>query len=389
MSTDLPVLKLKRGEDRRIRAGHPWVFSNEIDNVATPLAKVSPGAAVRIHSDRDQFLGHAYVNPHALICARIVGRDVEQPLDRSLIVHRLNVALALRERLSREPYYRLVFGESDGLPGLVLDRYGDIIVGQIATRGMDALRKDIEEVVRSVIAPRGMYWKNDSGARELEQLDSVAEVAFGEVPDELEVIEAGLRFAAPLAHGQKTGWFYDQTANRARLARYLLGRRARARCLQLRGRVGRHRARSRRPLRDLCGLLGNRVGLCQTQRRGQRHGGAARWQADAFDALKQLHEQGERFDVVILDPPAFIKRKKDIPQGTAAYRKLNQLAMNLIGRDGLLRVLLVLLSPVGGRSHRRHPGRGPPRRRGSRRFWRRAGSRPTIRCTRPFPRPAT
>src|SRR5512139_3619972 len=109
MSTDVPVLKLKRGEDRRIRAGHPWVFSNEIDNAATPLARVSPGAAVRIHSDRDQFLGHAYVNPHALICARIVGRDVDQPLDRSLIVHRLNVALALRERLSREPYYRLVF----------------------------------------------------------------------------------------------------------------------------------------------------------------------------------------------------------------------------------------------------------------------------------------
>ncbi len=112
-----------------------------------------------------------------------------------------------------------MFGESDGLPGLVLDRYGDIVVGQIATRGMDALREDIEAAVRSVIAPRGMYWKNDSGARELEQLPSVAEVAFGEVPEEIEVIEAGLRFVAPLASGQKTGWFYDQTANRARLAR--------------------------------------------------------------------------------------------------------------------------------------------------------------------------
>jgi 23S rRNA (cytosine1962-C5)-methyltransferase len=203
-TAEASVLKLKRGEDRRIRAGHPWVFSNEIDTAATPLSKVSPGAVVRIHSDRDQFLGHAYVNPHALICARIVGRDPEHPLDRSLIVHRLNVALALRERLSREPYYRLVFGESDGLPGLVLDRYGDIIVGQIATRGMEALKKDVEEVVRSVIAPRGMYWKNDSGARELEQLESVAEVAFGEVPDEIEVVEAGFRFVAPLASGQTT-----------------------------------------------------------------------------------------------------------------------------------------------------------------------------------------
>src|SRR4029453_3672056 len=107
MSNAVPVLKLKRGEDRRIRAGHPWVFSNEVDNDATPLAKIEPGAAVRIPSDPAPSLAPAYVNPHALICARSVGRDAEQGLDRSLIVHRLNVALALRERLSREPYYGL------------------------------------------------------------------------------------------------------------------------------------------------------------------------------------------------------------------------------------------------------------------------------------------
>src|ERR1041384_5201019 len=197
MSKAVPVLKLKRGEDRRIRGGHPWVFSNEVDNEATPLAKLEPGAVVRIHSDRDQFLGHAYVNPHALICARIVGREPEHGLDRSLIVHRLNVALALRERLPREPYYRLVFGESDGLPGLVLDRYGDVIVGQIATRGMESLRQDVEAAVRSVLAPRGLFWKNDSGARDLEQLEAAAEVGFGEVPDELEVFEGAERFVAP------------------------------------------------------------------------------------------------------------------------------------------------------------------------------------------------
>ena len=335
MTNELPVLKLKRGEDRRIRAGHPWVFSNEIDNVATHLTKVPSGAAVRIHSDRDQFLGHAYVNPHALICARIVGRDPQQPLDRSLVTHRLNVALALRERLSREPYYRLVFGESDGLPGLVLDRYGDIIVGQIATRGMEALKKDIEEVVRAVLAPRGMFWKNDTGARELEQLESVAEVAFGAVPDEVEVIEGGQRFVAPLASGQKTGWFYDQTANRARLARYLW---AGARVLDVCSYVGAwavtaigHGAHS-----ATC-VDSSETALNYVKRNAAANNvEVATMQADAFDALKQLHEQGERYDVVVLDPPAFIKRRKDIPQGTAAYRKLNQLAMNLIGRDGLL-----------------------------------------------------
>jgi 23S rRNA (cytosine1962-C5)-methyltransferase len=335
MSNQAPVLKLKRGEDRRIRAGHPWVFSNEIDNDTTPLAGVTPGSIVRIHSDRDQFLGHAYANPHALICARIVGRDAGQGLDRSLIVHRLNVALALRERLSREPYYRLVFGESDQLPGLVLDRYGDVLVGQIATRGMEALRKEVEEAVRTVLAPKGLFWKNDSGARDLEQLEPAAEVGFGEVPEELEVLEGAERFVTPLLAGQKTGWFYDQTANRARLARYLW---AGVRVLDVCSYVGAwavtamaHGARSARCV-DASALA-----LAYATRNAGLNGvNIETLQADAFDALKALHEQGERFDVVILDPPAFIKRKKDIPQGQAAYRKLNQLALNLMGRDGLL-----------------------------------------------------
>ncbi len=335
MSNVPQVLKLKRGEDRRIRAGHPWVFSNEIDNVATPLAALAPGAVVRILSDRDQFLGHAYVNPHALICARIVGRNVEHGLDRSLIVHRLNVALALRERLSREPYYRLVFGESDGLPGLVLDRYGDTLVGQIATRGMEALREDVEEAVRAVIAPRGLFWKNDSGSRDLEQLEQNTSLAFGDVPDELEVREGALQYVAPLRAGQKTGWFYDQTANRARLARYLW---AGARVLDVCSYVGAwavtamaHGARS-----ATC-VDSSALALGYARRNAAANGVEIETlEADAFDALKSLHEAGERFDVVILDPPAFIKRKKDIPQGQAAYRKLNQLALNLVDRDGLL-----------------------------------------------------
>src|SRR5581483_3305388 len=179
------------------------------------------GALVRVLSDREQFLGYAYVNPHALICARILSRSPVHPPDRSLIVHRLRAALTLRERLYREPYYRLVFGESDGLPGLVLDRYGEVLVGQIATAGMEALQETVVEAVRSLLSPAALYWKNDSAARQLEQLPQLAQAAFGEIPVDITALEAGLRFAAPLSHGQKTGWFYDQTHNRARLARYL------------------------------------------------------------------------------------------------------------------------------------------------------------------------
>src|SRR6185312_14521245 len=163
-------LRLKRGEERRLAAGHLWVFSNEVDTDATPLTTFAPGDLAQITSHRGQFLGHAYVNPHALICARILSHEAAQPIDRELIEMRLRAAYTLRERLYREPYYRLVFGESDGLPGLVLDRYGEVVVGQIATAGMEALRPEVEAAVASVAAPDVLLWKNDGASRELEQL---------------------------------------------------------------------------------------------------------------------------------------------------------------------------------------------------------------------------
>ncbi len=146
------------------------MFSNEVETDRTPLTEFAAGALCRVISDRDRFLGYAYVNPHSLICARILGRDPEFPPGKSLIVHRLQVAQSLRRALYDRPYYRLGYGESDGLPGLVLDRFGDVVVGQIATAGMEAMRDDIEAAVRRCIAPATMIWKNDSGARDLEGL---------------------------------------------------------------------------------------------------------------------------------------------------------------------------------------------------------------------------
>jgi len=335
ISASLPVLRLKRGEDRRIRAGHLWVFSNEIDNAATPLAAFKAGTAVHVLSDRGQFLGLAYVNPHALICARIVGKSPTQRLDHSLLTERLRVALALRKRLGAEQYGRQVFGESDSLPGLVLDRYDDVVVGQISTAGMEALKDEVAATVRAVMKPAGMLWKNESGARDLEQLPEYVEVAFGLVADEISVVESGLRFVAPVRAGQKTGWFYDQTANRRRLLNYLP---AGARVLDVCSYAGawaitalKHGATSARCIDS------SELALRFAARNAQANAVSLETtRADAFDAMKELREAGARFDVVILDPPAFIKRKKDIPQGIAAYRKLNQLALNLIEGDGLL-----------------------------------------------------
>jgi len=330
----LPELRLKPREGRRLSAGHLWVFSNEVDTERTPLAGFAPGALCRVIGDRDHFIGYAYVNPHALICARILGRDARYPPGKSLLVHRLQVALALRERLYPRPFYRLVHGESDGLPGLVLDRYGEVVVGQAGTAGMEALKAEIVAAVEKVIAPRAMVWKNDSGARELEGLPSCVEAALGDVPEHVEVEENGVRFRVPMGAGQKTGWFYDQAANRAAFLKYVRGARvldvfsylgawglAAARA----GAAGVVCVDSSAPALELLQASAADNGLDVELRRG-----------DAFDVLAALREAGERFDVVVVDPPAFIKRRRDIPKGQAAYRKLNQLAMQLLPRDGIL-----------------------------------------------------
>ncbi len=331
----VPTLRLKRGEDRRLAAGHLWVFSNEIDTERTPLVGFEPGALAELRGHRDVFMGHVYVNPHALICARILSRDIRRPVDESLIEERLRSALALRERLGNAPYYRWVFGESDLLPGLVLDRYGDIVVGQIATAGMEALKGVVTAAVRRVAEPATLYWKNDSNARDLEHLGKESGAAFGTVPEALAVQESGLTYAVPLAAGQKTGWFFDQTANRTRLKRYVSSG---ARVLDVCSYAGGWAvaALSYGAGSALC-VDSSATALDSVRANAARNGFSLEVLCeDAFDALKLLAAQGERFDVVVLDPPAFIKRKKDIAQGQAAYRKLNQLALGVLADEGVL-----------------------------------------------------
>jgi len=330
----IPELRLKRGEDRRLTAGHLWVFSNEIDTDATPLTAFSPGDAVRIVTDRDRFLGYAYVNPRSLISARIVSRDPEHPIGKSLIVHRLQVALSLRRRLYEQPYYRLAYGESDELPGLVIDRYGEVCVAQIGTAGMERLKAEIATALEKVIRPAGLLWKNDSGARELEGLPEYTETALGTVPDKVEVVENGVRYAVPLAQGQKTGWFYDQAANRATFLKYVPG----ARVLDVFSYLGAWGiAAARHGATDVTCVESSPQAIEWIQANAANNGVKLDVRkGDAFDVLESLHAARERFDVVVLDPPAFIKRRKDAPKGQAAYRRLNQLGLQLLSRDGML-----------------------------------------------------
>ena len=329
-------LKLRKNEERRLRAGHLWVFSNEVDTKATPLDQFHPGDQVQITDYKDKFLGHAYINPHSLICARLVSRDKKYALDQSLLTHRFKVALSLRERLFADPYYRMVFGESDALPGLVVDRFGDTLSVQITTAGMEAQKEAIIAALDKVLKPKSIILRNDSAVRQLEQLPSYVETALGDTPDTLKIIENGCQFLAPAMSGQKTGWFYDHRLNRERATHYVKG----LRVLDVFSYMGAWGipAATRGASEVYC-IDASATALDQLEANAKLNNVADKLttiQGDAFEALKALREDRQRFDVVLLDPPAFIKRRKDVKPGLEAYRRINQLAMQLLSRDGLL-----------------------------------------------------
>ncbi|MGO8855796.1 MAG: class I SAM-dependent rRNA methyltransferase [Steroidobacteraceae bacterium] len=332
-AAQLPVLRLKRNEDRRLHAGHLWVFSNEVDTQQTPLPKFKAGELVRVLAHNDRALGLAYVNPKSLISARML-QTWTMP-DAAWFAARICVALALRERLYAEPYYRVVYGESDGLPGLVVDRYGSQCVVQIGTAGMELLKPHIQAAVLRVLKCDALLFKNDSGARELEGLPSYVEAVKGTFDELGLVIEDGLKFSAPLVEGQKTGWFFDQAANRRALPKYV---RSGARVLDVFSYAGAWAVRAAKSgASEVISVDSSASALELAARNGERNGvTVSTRKGDAFDVLEQLAKEPGRFDVVIVDPPAFAKRRKDLPKALAAYKRLNQLAMQLVSSDGIL-----------------------------------------------------
>jgi 23S rRNA (cytosine1962-C5)-methyltransferase len=329
----LPVLRLKRNEDRRLHAGHLWVFSNEIDTGQTPLPKFQAGELVRVLAHNDRALGLAYVNPKSLIAARML--ETWQIPDAKWLAARIRVAMSLRDRLYPAPYYRLVYGESDGLPGLVVDRYGTRCVAQIGTAGMERLKPQIQEALKEVLRCDALLFKNDSSARDMEGLPSYVEAATGNFDKPASVIEDGLEFQAPLLEGQKTGWFFDQAANRRALSKYVPQG---ARVLDVFSYVGAWGVRAaHHGAREVTCVDSSAAALELAAANAQRNGvKLAIRKGDAFESLEALAREGARFDVVIIDPPAFAKRKKDLPKALAAYKRLNQLAIQVIADEGIL-----------------------------------------------------
>jgi len=332
----MTVLRLKKREDRRVRAGHLWVFSNEIDTQVTPLKGLTPGAPIQLEGANGKFLAHGYANPQSLISVRITGRRAAHPFSSDQLKARLQTALALRQSLFATPHYRWVHGEGDNLPGLIVDRFGDVLVVQISTAGMEAWR---EHVINQLVELSGasiVLLQHDIVARELEGLDRIAEAVLGEWPEALEVIEFDTRFAVPAGVQQKTGWFYDHRATRQTVA----ARAKDARVLDLYSYVGGFGLPAAKAGASAVVCVDSSAPAIEALQANAATLGVAdrvtTVQNDAVTAMRELYDAGERFDVIVLDPPAFIKRKKDRDAGLRHYQLNNRLALRLLAPQGWL-----------------------------------------------------
>lgn len=337
----LPVLRLKAKEDKRLRQGHVWIYSNEIDTKATPLKQFEAGEQVIVETQQGKALGVAYVNPNSLICARLLSRRAK-PFGRGQLLQKLEQALALRNACFEKPFYRWVYGESDGLPGLVIDRFGDYIVVQISTAGMETMKPQIQAAITRVegLNLKGLLWKNDGKMRVQEGLDEYVEVAEGvgegAVPEFVRAEENNTLFDVPVYDGQKTGWFYDHRLNRERINRLVKGKRVLDICSYAGGWGVQAAAAGAEEV--ICVDISGQA-LDWVAHNAEINGVADKvtcLQGDAFKAMEQLADDMQRFDVVILDPPAFIPKKKDIGPGERAYEKLNTMGMRLLGQEGFL-----------------------------------------------------
>ena len=333
--TDRPTVTLLPGHQKRALHGHPWIFSNEVQMDAA--AKVLPaGSLVTLRTGDGRNLGVATFNPHTLVAARLLDRDAARRIDREFLARRLKRALAIRQRLYDAPFYRLIHAEADGIPGAVVDRFGDVLVAQLNTAGMTRLEPEILAALEAVLAPKAVVLRNDSPARALEGLSEEVRVAAGTLEGSIEVRESAARFEVDLVGGQKTGWFYDQRDNRAFMAKLAKG----ARVLDLYCFVGGFAIEAAvAGAVDVTGIDRSEPALALAGRSALLNGlgESCRFRrSEVFAELQTLASAGERFDVVISDPPAFVKSKKDLGPGLRGYRKLARLAAGVVAPQGYL-----------------------------------------------------
>ena len=329
----LPLLLLKPQALKRLKTGHPWIFSNELVSVPRTL---EPGVLVDIRLRTGGFFGRGYFNPRSLISVRLLSRE-NVPIDEAFLEARISRAQALREtRLPGQTAYRLIYGEADGLPGLIVDRYGSVLVAQFLTAGMDRLSGIVNAILCRRFNPSAVIARNDSSSRTLEGLPVEKHMLHGEVSSPPVIQKNGLSFEVDVWEGQKTGFFLDQSDN----YRLLEGKVAKARVLDAfcyTGAWGLHAARY--GASHVLEMDSSERAILQAQSHFERNGFAAVGafvREDVFDGLRRLGASGERFDMIILDPPAFAKSRQKLKEAIRGYKEVNRQAMRLLSPGGTL-----------------------------------------------------
>jgi 23S rRNA (cytosine1962-C5)-methyltransferase len=325
---------LRRNEEKRLLQGHLWIFSNEIQKIEGAAAA---GDIVTLISANGQPLGQGFYNPHSLIAFRLLTRDPAEPVDQGFWVRHIEKAYRFRQALfPGSPSGRIVFGESDLLPGLIVDKYGDYLAVQFLSAGVEKISDTVVAALNQVLAPAGIIARNDSSLRRLEGLEEKVEVLSGQVPETVIIEEDGCRFAANLHGGQKTGFFFDQRENRAALARYCTGRRLLDAFCHT-GAFGVYALKG--GAREVVWLDSSSPALALAEENARLNGYAASFHgecADVFEYLEAAKVRNEKYDIINLDPPALIKSKKHFPAGYKAYRKLNTAALTMLPSGGIL-----------------------------------------------------
>ncbi|MGD9616961.1 MAG: class I SAM-dependent rRNA methyltransferase [Alphaproteobacteria bacterium] len=330
-----PQITLLPGAQRRAEAGHPWIYSNEIAIDAEAKA-LPPGALVTLRRADERPFGVALFNSHALIAARLLDRDPGRTIATRFFSRRIERALRIRERLYPAPYYRLVHAEADGLPGLVIDRFGAVLVVQTNAAGMERLLPLVTEALCTMLSPASIVLRNDSPARSQEGLPLYSRVTQGAIDGPVALDENGIRFQADVVGGQKTGWFYDQRDNRDFVAALAGG----ARVLDLYCYGGGFAVTAAvRGAESVLGIDRSEAALTLAEGSARLNGVAGRCafrRGDVFAEAALLAGSGERFDIVVVDPPPFARAKRDVPAALRGYRKLARLAAQLTAPGGFL-----------------------------------------------------
>ena len=324
---------LHPGKEKRVYSGHPWVFRSDIARVE---GEFLPGDIVDIVSSKGRFLARGYYNPNSQIALRIMTYKENEPVDRDLIFRRIHDAVEYRRTFADLKSCRLVFAESDRLPALIVDAFGDVLVLQCLALGMERFKKDIVDALVEEMHPKGIWERNDVPVRKLEGLEMSTGLLYGDVPDRVTMTENGIQFLVDVKEGQKTGFFLDQKENRAAIAPFVKNKRV-LDCFTHTGSFALHAGKY--GAKEVTGVDISDYACDFATENARLNGLEDRVHfisANAFDLLAEQSRQGKKYDVIILDPPAFTKTKSAVDSAMRGYKEINLRAMKMTEPGGYL-----------------------------------------------------